>query len=352
VSLTAAEVAERVGGEVEGDPSIVLHGLAALAEAGGGDLSFLAHGRYASQMADTGASAVLVDRSWEGTCPATLIRVDNADAAFAGAASFFAPALALREPGVHPTAVVASDVALGVDVHIGPYCVLEKGVRIGDRTVLYAGCTVGEQTEIGADGLLYARVTVRERVRIGDRVMIHSGAVIGSDGFGYLPAANGWVKIPQIGTVEIGNDVEIGANTTVDRARFGTTTIEDGVKIDNLVQVAHNCRIGRGTAIAALVGIAGSTDIGASVRIGGQAGVAGHVQIGDGAVVGGRGGVTKDIPPGTFVSGFPAMPHGKARRMHAHMMRLPDMRRRLEELAVRLAELEKAVRERGEDEPA
>jgi len=343
VELTAAELADRLGGEVEGSPDVILRGLASLVAAGEGDVSFLARRRYESQMAETGAGAVLVDRSWEGSCPAVLIRVDNPDAAFASAAILFAPVLTARTPGIHPTAVIADGVKLGTDVHIGPHCVIEAEVEIGDRTILCAGCTVGEQSSVGAEGLLYPRVSIRERVRIGDRVILHCGVVIGSDGFGYGHDDSGWVKIPQIGTVEIGNDVEIGANSTVDRARFGKTVIEDGVKIDNLVQVAHNCRIGQGAAIAALVGIAGSTDIGASVQLGGQAGVAGHLQVGDGVVVGGGAGVTKSIPPKTFVSGFPAMPHNKARRLHAHMMRLPQMRRQLEDLVRRLAALESAA---------
>jgi UDP-3-O-[3-hydroxymyristoyl] glucosamine N-acyltransferase len=343
VELTAAELADRLDGEVEGNANVAVRGLASLVEAREGDVSFLAQRRYESQMAETGASAVFVERSWKGTCPAVLIRVHDPDVAFANAAALFAPVLVARTPGVHPTAVVADGVKLGADVHIGPHCVIEPGAEIGDRTVLCAGCFVGEQSRVGADGFLYSRVSIRERVRIGDRVILHNGVVIGSDGFGYGHDGSGWVKIPQIGTVEIGNDVEIGANSTIDRARFGRTVIEDGVKIDNLVQVAHNCRIGQGAAIAALVGIAGSTEIGASARLGGQAGVAGHLQVGDGVVVAGGAGVTKSIPPNTFVSGFPAMPHNKARRLHAHMMRLPNMRRQLEDLVRRLGAIENAV---------
>lgn len=352
MELTAAQLAAKLGGVVEGDADVIVRGLAELVDAGEGDLCFLADPRFGAHMAATGAAAVLVDPSWRGDCAAALVRVENPNVCFARAAALFAPDPTPRRPGIDATAVVADGVELGVDVHVGPHCVIEPGVKIGDRTVIRAGCSIGEQTSIGADGLLYPHVTVRDRVRIGDRVILHSGAVIGSDGFGYLPGGEGWVKIPQIGTVAIGHDVEIGANATIDRARFGKTVIGDGVKIDNLVQVAHNCRIGPGTAIAAQVGIAGSTDIGAAVQMGGQAGVAGHVRVGDGVVVGGRAGITKDVPPQTFVSGFPAMPHSKARRIHAHTMRLPDLRRKVEDLARRLAALEQATGVAEEDETA
>jgi UDP-3-O-[3-hydroxymyristoyl] glucosamine N-acyltransferase len=191
-------------------------------------------------------------------------------------------------------------------------------------------------------------VSIREYSRIGDRVIVHNGAVIGSDGCGYVREEDGWKKIPQVGVVEIGNDVEIGANTTVDRARFGKTVIADGVKIDNLVQIAHNVRIGRHTAIAAQTGISGSSTVGEDVRMGGQTGVSGHLHVGDHAVVGGQAGVTKDVPSATFVSGYPAMEHGKARRAHAHVMRLPAMKARLAEMEKRLAALEGRRSGRGE----
>jgi UDP-3-O-[3-hydroxymyristoyl] glucosamine N-acyltransferase len=186
---------------------------------------------------------------------------------------------------------------------------------------------------------VHANVTVRERTRIGDRVTIQNGAVIGSDGFGYYREGEHWRKIPQTGRVEIGDDAEIGANATIDRARFGTTVIGRGVKIDNLVQVAHNVRIGDDTAIAAQVGISGSVAVGERVRLGGQAGIAGHVAIGDDATVGAQAGVTKDVEPATFVSGYPAMPHSKARRMHAHVMRLPDLKKKVAEIEKRIKEI-------------
>jgi len=339
--MTVAEIARRVQGAVEGDGSATVTGLAGLEEARPGDLTFLSNPRYASAVAATKASAVIVAESWTGSCSGALIRVKNPDRAFAMAAALMAPPAPQAEPGVHRTAVVAPGVELGRDVAVGPCCVLEDGVRIGDRTQLSAGCYVGHESVIGKDGRLYPHVSIRERVKIGDRVILHNGVVVGSDGFGYARVGEKWEKIPQVGTVEIGDDVEIGANAAIDRARFGKTVIASGVKIDNLVQVAHNVRIGENTAIAAQAGISGSTQIGRNAQLGGQAGLAGHIAVGDGAIVGAQAGVTKDVAPGTFVSGYPAMPHDKAKEMHAHLMRLPHLKKRVADLEQRLSDLEK-----------
>jgi UDP-3-O-[3-hydroxymyristoyl] glucosamine N-acyltransferase len=244
------------------------------------------------------------------------------------------------KPGLHPTAVIGEGVRMGRDVSIGPYCVIEPGAAVGDRTALGASCYVGHEAVIGDDCRLYPHVTVREYCRIGCRAIVHNGAVIGSDGFGYAKEGARWKKIPQVGIVVLGDDVEIGANTTIDRARFGETRIGNGVKIDNLVQVAHNVIIGDDTAIAAQVGIAGSTRVGARVQLGGQAGVAGHISVGDDSVAGGQAGVTKDVPPATFVSGYPAMPHNEARKMHASLMRLPELKKKVADMETRLKALE------------
>ena len=338
--MTATDVAGWVSGRVEGDGAVSITGVAALKDAGPGDVSFLANPRYAAAVADTRASAVVVGADWTGETAATLIRVADPDAAFAEIVDRLAPPPVTPAPGVHATAVLADDVVLGGDVSIGPYAVLEPGVQIGARTVIGAGCYVGHGSRIGCDGRLYPHVSMREETTIGDRIIIHNGAVIGSDGFGYVREKTGWKKIRQVGVVIIGDDVEIGANVTIDRARFGKTVIGNGVKIDNLVQIAHNVEIGDGTAIAAQVGISGSTAVGREVMLGGQMGISGHVRVGDGVICAARSGVTKDVPPGTFVSGFPAMPHDKAKRIHAHLMRLPELKQTVKDLERRISELE------------
>ncbi len=342
--MKLADITEKLGGVLDGDGTIEITGLSSLAEAGDGDLTFLANPRYASGVAATQASAVLTAVNWTGICPCAVIRVENPDRAFADAALMFSPPPVAFAPGVHPTAVIAGGATLGAAVHIGPHCVIEAGAFVGDRTVLVAGCYIGHAAVIGADCRLYAHVSVRERCMLGDRVIAHDGVVIGSDGFGYTPDKHGvWQKVMQFGIVEIGNDVEIGANTAIDRARVGRTRIGNGVKIDNLVQVAHNVQIDEHTVMAAQAGISGSTRIGRRVQLGGQSGLAGHLRIGDGAMVGAQAGVTKDVDAGSFVSGYPAMDHRKATRMHAHLMRIPELKERVKALEEALARLRKEL---------
>ena len=333
------EIAERLGGVLEGDPAVAVDGLASLTDAGAGDISFLSNARYAAQVEQTAASAIVVGDDWTGTFAGALIRVKIPDAAVATLAESFGPDPVPDMPGVHETAVIGEGVELGPDVSIGPWCVLEASVNIGGNTAIGAGCFLGRETRIGRDCRLYPNVTIRERTSTGDRCIIHSGAVIGSDGFGYVPENGAWKKIPQIGCVALGDDVEIGANAVIDRARFGTTRIGNGVKIDNLVQVAHNVEIGDHSAMAAQVGISGSTRVGTGVQLGGQAGLAGHLDVGDGAVVGAQAGVTKDVQPGTFVSGYPAMPHARAAKLHACLARLPKLRQRVDALEKELQRL-------------
>lgn len=345
--MKLAELAAKVGGELVGDGGIEIRGLASAEDAGPGDVTFLSNPRYEAAVAGTRASAVIVNASWAGACPCARICVPNADRAFALAATCLGPAPVRYEPGVHPSAVVAADARLGEGVSVGPCCVVARGASVGARTVLVAGCYVGEGVEIGEDGLLYPNVVVREGTRIGKRAILHPGAAIGNDGFGYVKEGAAWIKVPQVGGVELGDDVEIGANATVDRARFGKTVIGHGVKIDNLVQVAHNVRIGDHSAMAAQVGISGSTRIGRGVQLGGQAGLAGHLDIGDGAIVGAQAGVTKNVAAAAFVSGYPAMPHAEARRMHAHLMRLPETKKRLEAAEARIERLERVMTANG-----
>ncbi|MDD5707500.1 MAG: UDP-3-O-(3-hydroxymyristoyl)glucosamine N-acyltransferase [Kiritimatiellae bacterium] len=336
---TVGNLAGRLGGTVEGDVAARVTGMAGLVEAGDGDVSFLANPRYAPLVAETRATAVVVSRDYSGAWSSrALIRVDNADRAFAAIAPLLGPAPCERLPGVHATAIVAPDARLGADVHIGPWCVIESGARIGDRTTIEAQCFVGRETAIGCDSHLYPQVAIRERVRIGARFIAHCGTVIGSDGFGYLveprPGALPLIeKIPQIGTVVIGDDVELGANVTIDRARFGETRIGNHVKIDNLVQIGHNVRIGDCSGIVAQAGVAGSSQVGAGVMIWAQGGVAGHLKIGDGAQVGPQAGVAKDVPAGEYVIGTPAV---RLREFVA----LAAAARQIEKLKTRLVKLE------------
>ena len=340
MAFTVEEVAQKLGGRVEGNGALEIRAVAGLREAQEGDLSFLSNPRYAGLMKQTAASAVLVNDSWNGETRATLIRVASADAAFAQAALWLGRLPVQFKPGIHPAAIIADGVSLGRDVTVGPYCVIEPGVGIGDRTVLVAQCYIGHGTTIGSDCRFYPQVTIREYARIGNRVILHNGAVIGSDGFGYAKTGPHWAKIPQVGIVVLGDDVEIGANTTIDRARFGETRIGNGVKLDNLVQVAHNVTIGEDTAIAAQTGISGSAHVGARVQMGGQVGSAGHLKVGDDSIILAQSGISKDVQPRTVVGGTPAIPAAEWHKQHAFVGRLPHLRKRVAELEQRMNTVE------------
>jgi len=334
------DIVAEIGGVLEGDGGVEITGLASLTDAVVGDISFLANPRYVSEVAKTEASAVLVNADWSGDCPCALVRVESSDSSFAKVAVLISLPPIDFGVGVHASAVIADGVVVGDNVYIGPNCVVEPGVVIGNSCVLIAGCYIGHDVVMGDDCKIYPQVSIRERVKLGDRVIIHNGAVIGSDGFGYTPDKSGtWQKVMQLGIVEIGNDVEIGANVAIDRARFGKTKIGNGVKIDNLVQIAHNVCIGDHTAIAAQAGFAGSVRIGEHVQVGGQSGCSGHIKVGDWSGIGAQSGVTKDVPPKIFVSGYPAMNHRKATKMHAHMMRLPALKKRIKKLEEEIEKL-------------
>jgi UDP-3-O-[3-hydroxymyristoyl] glucosamine N-acyltransferase len=345
MTLTVATLAARIGGVAEGVGDAEICGVSGLAEARDGDVSFLANPRYGHLMAETAATAVVVAKDWTGAyrSPA-LIRVDNPDKAFITVAMMLGPPPVVRTPGVHPTAVVSTTAKLGRDVYIGACTVIEDGAVIGDRTVIEAQCFVGCNTVIGADSFLFPQVAIREGCRIGDRFIAHCGAVIGSDGFGYnVEIKNGRpaiVKIPQIGIVVIGNDVELGSNLAIDRARFGVTRLGNQVKIDNLVQIAHNVQVGDCTGICGQVGIAGSTQIGAGVMIWAQAGIAGHLKINDRAQIGAQSGVGHDVPAGEFLVGTPAVSKREYVALQTVPRKIEKLKTRIEELEARLAALE------------
>jgi UDP-3-O-[3-hydroxymyristoyl] glucosamine N-acyltransferase len=263
----------------------------------------------------------------------------NPQLAFARALSVLCPA-GQPAPGIDPRASVDTASEIGRDVHVGPFAIIEAGAYVGDGAVIHGGVYIGEGASIGAASILYPGVAVRERCTVGRRVIIHCNAVIGADGFGYAHDGADYVKIPQIGTVRVEDDVEIGASTTIDRAALGETIIGRGTKIDNLVQIAHNVKIGEGGAIAAQAGVAGSATIGRQVQLGGQAGVAGHITIGDGLVAAARTGLHGNTAGGQIVSGFPSMPIKDWRKSQVMLMRLPELREKVRELEARIKELE------------
>jgi len=342
---TLREIAELVDGEVVGDENLVITGIAGIKEAREGDITFVANPRYAPLMATTRASAIIVSRQLCRKTDKALLLTDDPYLAFTKVMRLLNGDEELPSPGIHPTAIIGENVKLGKDVSIGPYCVISDDVVIGDKAVLYPQVYIGRKTEIGEETIIYPQVIVREKVKIGNRVIIHSGTVIGSDGFGFAPVKGVHHKVPQIGTVIIEDDVEIGSNVTIDRATIGKTIIGRGTKIDNLVQIAHNVVIGENCIIVAQVGISGSAVIGNNVTLAGQSGVVGHITVGDNATVAARAGVTKSIPPGSVVSGFPARPHHEEKKIIACIQKLPELRKRISALEEKIKELEQALAE-------
>jgi UDP-3-O-[3-hydroxymyristoyl] glucosamine N-acyltransferase len=331
VIFTLKELATMSGGELIGDPEQKISGAASLAEAAPGEITFYGNPRYLAAFRKTRASAAFVPADFEERVLEAQIRVANPTKAFEGVVLRLAPAPITFRPGVHPSAIVEPSVKLGEHVSIQPYAVIESGAAIGDNTVIGAGSYIGHETSIGPNCMIYPRVTIRERSRIGARVVIHSGVVIGADGFGFEAGQQQHSKVPQIGIVQIDDDVEIGANTTIDRARFGRTWIQQGVKIDNLVQIAHNVVVGKNSIIVAQSGVAGSTRIGERVIMGGQVGIVGHLEIGDGTMIGAQSGVARNLKGGAWWAS-PAVPLAEAKQQIALVHRLGKLFERVKKI--------------------
>jgi UDP-3-O-[3-hydroxymyristoyl] glucosamine N-acyltransferase len=341
------ELAERLGCRLEGDGDIEIVRVSGIQHAKAGDVTFVANSKYESAIAGSHASAVIL-REGSVTAPCAVLRTADPYLAFARAVGLFAPAWR-PDPGVHPMAAVASRAQLGAGVSIGAFVAVGEGAVIGDNTVIFPNVTVGNGVQIGRECVIHSNVAIRERVVLGDRVILQNGVVLGSDGYGFVRRSDGThEKIPQVADVVIEDDVELGANTTVDRPAVGETRIRTGTKIDNLVQIAHGVTIGRNVLMAAQVGIAGSTDIEDEVIFGGQVGVGGHLTIGRGAVAVGQSGVTNSLPAGAMVAGYPAIDSHEWRRSSVLFKRLPELKRRIEELEARLAELGAQLDESGD----
>jgi UDP-3-O-[3-hydroxymyristoyl] glucosamine N-acyltransferase len=341
------ELAQWVDGTVVGDGEIQISGVAAIEEARVGEITFIANPKYFPRLSETQASAIIVSKEVT-QADKPLLCVTNPYLAFAKILALFShkPYQAKgidANTWISPTAKLGKDLTLYPFVYIGDHC------SIGDRVTLYPGVYVGEDSSIGEDSTLHANVSIYSGTLVGKRVILHSGVVVGSDGFAYVKEGRKNVKIPQVGRVEIEDDVEIGANTTVDRATFGKTIIRRGVKIDNLVQVAHNVVIGEDSILCAQVGISGSTKVGSNVTLAGQVGVVDHTEIGDNVMVGAQAGVTHRLPPNQGYVGSPALPHREFLRANAVFSKLPEMRKTLIDIEKRLKKIEESLISKGKE---
>ena len=341
------ELAQWVGGRVVGDGEVEISGVASINEARSGEITFVANPKYLPRLDGTNASAVIVS-SEVSHAKKPLLCVSNPYLAFAKIVGLFSYK-PYQPKGIDPKAWVSPTAQLGKDLTVYPLVYIGDRCRIGDQVTLYPGVFVGEDSSIGEESVIYPNVSIYSGTVIGKRVILHSGVVVGSDGFGYVKDGKKNVKIPQVGSVEIEDDVEIGANTTIDRAALGKTILRRGVKIDNLVQVAHNVVIGEDSIVVAQVGISGSAKIGSNVTLAGQVGIVDHVEIGDNVIVGAQAGVTHDLAANQGYVGSPALPHREFLRAITVFPKLPEMRKRLLEMEKRLKELEKNFLPKGKE---
>jgi UDP-3-O-[3-hydroxymyristoyl] glucosamine N-acyltransferase len=338
-NITAKEIISKFGGVVRGDQEKFATHPSSIEDAAKESFCFVSDKKYYSHIPCTKAS-IIIARAGENIpeSSASIIFVDDPNIVFARILELYEKESKEILSGIHPTAIVSTEAVLEKNIYIGPYSIIEAGVKICENTIIMSGCFIGKNTFIGSSCLVYPNVVIREKIYIGNKVIIHSGVVIGSDGFGFAfdKKSLAHFKVPQVGGVSIEDNVEIGANTTIDRATIGNTKIGKGTKIDNLVQIAHNVEIGENCIICAQVGIAGSTTIGNYVTLAGQAGITGHIKIEDKATVAAQGGVTKNVKKNEIVSGYPAMPHKQALENTAMLNKLPDIYKRLKELEKKL----------------
>ena len=339
------ELAERLGCRLDGDGALEIRRVASLEQAGEGDITFFANPRYAPALRRTRASAVIIGDA-APAAPCAMLRTTHPYLVFANALSLFVTP-SHPPAGIDALSAVAPDATLGRDVSIGPFSSVGRGARVGDRTIVYPNVFIGDGAVVGDDCIIHSHAAIRERVILGSRVVIQNGAVIGADGYGFVKRPDGThQKIPQMAIVVLEDDVEIGANTAIDRPAVGETRIQAGAKIDNLVQIGHGVSVGRNALLAAQVGIAGSTTIGDDVTLAGQGGVAGHVTVGKGASAVGQSGITNSVAEGTFVSGYPAIENKEWLKSSVIFKKLPELRKKIADLERRILELE-AVLARG-----
>lgn len=342
MNFPAAQIGLLINGKVEGDPNIIVNSFGKIEEATEQQLTFFSNPKYEDFLYSTNASVIILNEAYELKQPvkATLIRVPDAYAAFATLLSKYQDIVQQQLTGIQQPVYIAGTASYGKNVFIGAFAYLGENVKIGDNTKIYPNAYLGDNVSIGANSIIYPGVKIYHDCIIGNHVTIHGGTVIGSDGFGFAPLADGsFAKVPQIGNVVIEDHVEIGANATIDRATMGSTLIKSGAKLDNLIQVAHNVEIGNSSVIAAQAGISGSTKIGNGVMIGGQAGIVGHIQVGDGAKVNAQSGVSKSLEPGKAVTGSPAYDYTAALRSQAVNRRLPELEKRIKELEALVKQL-------------
>ncbi len=345
MSLTLQEIARLLAADPEGDPQLALHGIAPIEEAAEGQLTFLANKKYTRFLATTQASAVIMGKDIAvGRDDLAVLRMDDPYLGFVSALRLFHPPTRYDLPGVHPASTVDDTARLGDDVTVCANAVIGRNVHVGRGSVIAEGVVLRDDAVVGEDCLLYPNVTVLDRCRIGSRVIIHVGSTVGSDGFGFAPHEDRYEKIPQVGFVIIEDDVEIGANCTIDRGTLGPTILRRGAKLDNLIQIAHNVEVGENSVIAAQAGISGSTVLGRNVIIAGQAGLVGHIEIGERVTVGAQAGVSKDLAgEGKMFRGSPAREIREELRLEAAMRHLPELIKTVRRQEARIAELEAAL---------